>query len=123
MGRLTSGCISNEQGIGSWRCSFTAPAQVGFRYTGRKCSSCGGRLKDFILDWEDALPEVEYEASQQHASRADLAIALGTSLQIIPACNIPLRTVKTGPPRCTRLPMVSHVDHAYVKETILLGCL
>ena len=24
---------------------------VGFRYTGRKCSDCGGRLKDHILDW------------------------------------------------------------------------
>lgn len=24
---------------------------VGFKYTGRKCDSCGGRLKDSILDW------------------------------------------------------------------------
>ena len=24
---------------------------VGFKYTGRKCDSCNGRLKDSILDW------------------------------------------------------------------------
>ena len=72
--------------------------QVGFKRTGRKCteSGCKGRLKDFILDWEDALPEDELTASEQAASAADLAICLGTSLQITPACDLPLLTVKTG---------------------------
>lgn len=71
---------------------------VGFKPTGRKCSSegCSGRLKDHILDWEDALPEDELEASENAASTADLAICLGTSLQITPACNLPLRTPKAG---------------------------
>ncbi|KAK9801395.1 hypothetical protein WJX73_005987 [Symbiochloris irregularis] len=68
---------------------------VGFRHTGRTCK-CGGRLKDSILDWEDALPETELQASEQHASQADLAICLGTSLQITPACNLPLRTKRAG---------------------------
>ncbi len=73
-------------------------AQVGFKPTGRKCSveGCGGRLKDHILDWEDALPEDELIASENAASAADLAICLGTSLQITPACNLPLRTPKAG---------------------------
>lgn len=72
--------------------------QVGFKVTGRVCSEegCTGRLKDHILDWEDALPEDELEASEHAASEADLAICLGTSLQITPACNLPLRTLKAG---------------------------
>ena len=57
---------------------------------------CKGRLKDFILDWEDALPEDELTASEEAASSADLAICLGTSLQITPACDLPLRTPKAG---------------------------
>ena len=57
---------------------------------------CKGRLKDFILDWEDALPEDELVASEEAASTADLAICLGTSLQITPACDLPLRTPKAG---------------------------
>jgi mono-ADP-ribosyltransferase sirtuin 6 len=73
-------------------------SQVGFKPTGRVCSEagCKGRLRDHILDWEDALPEDELEASERAASQADLAICLGTSLQITPACNLPLRTVKAG---------------------------
>lgn len=72
--------------------------QVGFKRTGRKCTmpGCKGRLKDFILDWEDALPEDELVASEEAASSADLAICLGTSLQITPACDLPLRTPKAG---------------------------
>ena len=79
--------------------------QVGFKRTGRKCTEpgCKGRLKDFILDWEDALPEDELTASEEAASAADLAICLGTSLQITPACDLPLRTPKAGKlqRRCT----------------------
>ncbi|GAB4818266.1 hypothetical protein N2152v2_005312 [Parachlorella kessleri] len=71
---------------------------VGFKRTGRLCSQqgCGGQLRDHILDWEDALPDDELEAAKRHAGEADLAICLGTSLQITPACNLPLLTVKAG---------------------------
>lgn len=71
---------------------------VGFKFTGRRCvaEGCNGRLKDHVLDWEDALPEDELEASEKASAEADLAICLGTSLQITPACDIPLKTVMTG---------------------------
>jgi hypothetical protein len=71
---------------------------VGFKPTGRRCSQpgCGAPLRDHILDWEDALPEEELDASEAHADGADLALCLGTSLQITPSCDIPLRTVKAG---------------------------
>lgn len=67
---------------------------VGFKPTGRSCTSCGSKLHDHVLDWEDALPVDELEASEKHAREADLAICLGTSLQITPACNLPLKTIR-----------------------------
>ena len=75
-----------------------SPTQVGFKHTKRHCSKegCRGRLKDHVLDWEDALPEDELDASEKIAAEADLAICFGTSLQITPACDIPLKTVKAG---------------------------
>eukprot|EP00887_Chlorella_sp_A99_P002716 scaffold6.g2716.t1 len=70
---------------------------VGFKRTGRRCSQpgCGGALVDHILDWEDELPPDELELSEKHAAEADLAICLGTSLQITPVCNLPLRATRT----------------------------
>lgn len=75
-----------------------ACAQVGFKPTGRRCtaSNCRGRLRDMVLDWDDALPEDDLEASEQHASSAQMALCLGTSLQVRPANSLPLRTVKAG---------------------------
>lgn len=45
---------------------------------------------------DDALPEDELKESEKQSSMADLVICLGTSLQITPACNLPLRTLKKG---------------------------
>ena len=72
--------------------------QVGFKRTGRACAApgCGGRLRDSTLDWEDALPEAELKASEAAADAAGLALCLGTSLLVRPACNLPLRTVRKG---------------------------
>lgn len=77
---------------------FRPDLQVGFKATGRRCmvAGCVGRLRDHILDWEDALPEDELQKTEQHAEKADVALCLGTSLQITPACNLPLKTVKKG---------------------------
>ena len=68
---------------------------VGFKPTGRKCE-CGGIFRDFVLDWDDALPEIDLELSQQHSNEADLAICLGTSMQMEPASLLPLDTIRNG---------------------------
>lgn len=67
---------------------------VGFQLTGRHCvdGACGGRLRDQVLDWDDALPEVELKRAERESTHAYASIVLGSSLQIKPACDIPLRT-------------------------------
>lgn len=71
---------------------------MGFKRSGRACAEpgCGGKLADCVLDWGDALPEGELRASERAADAAGLALCLGTSLQIAPACNLPLRTLRKG---------------------------
>mmetsp|Transcript_31003 Transcript_31003/g.73929 ORF Transcript_31003/g.73929 Transcript_31003/m.73929 type:complete len:350 (-) Transcript_31003:133-1182(-) len=61
--------------------------------TGRYCTlggtppgTCGGLLRDTLLDWEGALPEKDWIRAQEECARAELIIALGTSLRIEP-CN------------------------------------
>ncbi|KAF8740830.1 hypothetical protein HU200_013710 [Digitaria exilis] len=71
---------------------------IGLKDTPRRCSgkNCGARLKDTVLDWEDALPPEEMNSAMEHCRSADLVLCLGTSLQITPACNMPLMSIKNG---------------------------
>eukprot|EP01113_Clastostelium_recurvatum_P034464 TRINITY_DN4677_c0_g1_i2.p2 TRINITY_DN4677_c0_g1~~TRINITY_DN4677_c0_g1_i2.p2 ORF type:complete len:158 (+),score=27.36 TRINITY_DN4677_c0_g1_i2:587-1060(+) len=59
-------------------------------------------MRDSLLDWNDALPEDHFLRAETNARLADLALCLGTSLQIRPACNLPARATRangkqTGP--------------------------
>lgn len=79
-----------------------ATTSVGQKYLGEFCKrevrgrSCRGKLKDTILDWEAGLPDADLEVSDYHSSLADLNICLGTTLQIVPSGNLPLRCKKYG---------------------------
>ncbi|XP_072051309.1 NAD-dependent protein deacylase sirtuin-6-like [Amphiura filiformis] len=75
---------------------------LGLRPTGNQCTQkksrgrCRGKLRDTILDWEDALPAQDLELGDQHSRSADLSLCLGTSLQIVPSGNLPVLTKKNG---------------------------
>lgn len=64
---------------------------MSFQPTGNKCEVCPGALHDTLLDWEDALPEEDFERAQEECDQADLVLCLGTSLRIEPAGSLPLR--------------------------------
>ncbi|EED89760.1 sir2-type regulatory transcription factor silent information regulator protein, partial [Thalassiosira pseudonana CCMP1335] len=69
---------------------------IGLKYTGNVCTlggssgsgSCKGKLKDTLLDWEDALPDVDWTRAQEECEKADLIVCLGTSLRIEPAGSL-----------------------------------
>ncbi|CAN0875113.1 NAD-dependent protein deacetylase SRT1 [Linum grandiflorum] len=71
---------------------------IGLKETSRRCSdlNCGAQLKDTVLDWEDALPDKEMLPAEKHCRMADVVLCLGTSLQITPACNLPLKCLRGG---------------------------
>jgi len=64
---------------------------ISFQKTGRKCtiSECHGDLVDTLLDWDDSLPEYDHDMADEHCSKSDLIICLGTSLRIKPAGDLP----------------------------------
>ncbi|KAG9448560.1 hypothetical protein H6P81_008525 [Aristolochia fimbriata] len=71
---------------------------IGMKETSRRCSNdkCDTKLIDTVLDWEDALPPKEMNPAEKHCKMADVVLCLGTSLQITPACNLPLRCIHGG---------------------------
>ncbi|KAH8378260.1 hypothetical protein KR093_010450, partial [Drosophila rubida] len=83
----------------------TAVETVGQKLSGRPCKSndfgssrrCrGGVLHDTVLDWEDDLPERDLDMAFMHSTLSDLNITLGTTLQIVPSGNLPLKSLKQG---------------------------
>jgi NAD-dependent SIR2 family protein deacetylase len=52
------------------------------------------RLRDQVLDWDDALPPDELRCAEKHSRETCLSLVLGSSLQITPSCDIPLLTVR-----------------------------
>jgi NAD-dependent protein deacetylase sirtuin 6 len=64
---------------------------VGLKLTGNACPhpDCGGSLRDSLLDWDDALPDDDYERAQRETRAADLSVCFGTSLRVHPACDLP----------------------------------
>lgn len=79
----------------------TVVGSVGLKKTGRKCEGhknrpCRGQLRDELLNWEDELPDDEYQVARKFAQAADLSICLGTTLQIVPAGDLPLYAKKNG---------------------------
>ncbi|KAH8306736.1 hypothetical protein KR044_011619, partial [Drosophila immigrans] len=82
----------------------TAVETVGQKLSGLACKSndlvqnsrsCrGGVLHDTVLDWEDDLPERDLDMAHMHSTLSDLNITLGTTLQIVPSGNLPLKGLK-----------------------------
>ncbi|KAK7447139.1 NAD-dependent deacetylase sirtuin-7 [Colletotrichum acutatum] len=57
--------------------------------TGRKCPLCNGTLLDTIINFGEYLPAEPLALARSNARKADLCLALGSSLTVPPACTIP----------------------------------
>ena len=63
-------------------------------YTGRRCdrAGCGGKLRDTIINFGDDLHDAVLgglPAAERECARADVIIALGCSMTVKPACDLP----------------------------------
>uniref|UniRef100_A0A3B1JUH2 protein acetyllysine N-acetyltransferase n=1 Tax=Astyanax mexicanus TaxID=7994 RepID=A0A3B1JUH2_ASTMX len=97
---------------------------MGLKPTGRYCEvtrsrglrACRGKLISTILDWEDALPDRDLNRADEASRRADLALTLGTSLQIKPSGDLPLLTKRTGGKVViVNLQPTKHDKHAHLR--------
>lgn len=60
------------------------------------CSSCGGTLKPDFIFFGEGIPAAAYEASVDAAQKADLFIVIGTTGEVMPACQIPYMAKEQG---------------------------
>ena len=60
------------------------------------CEECGGILKSATISFGENLVAVDLERAQLEAGRADLFLALGTSLGVYPAAALPQIALRAG---------------------------
>jgi NAD-dependent deacetylase len=61
-----------------------------------RCPACGGWLKPATISFGQAMPEEQTKRAFAEAGKADLLIAVGTSLQVFPAAAVPDETLRNG---------------------------
>ena len=66
--------------------------------TGRTCDNpaCGGKLYDSIINFGENLPERELTQGFANSRKADLCLAMGSSLTVTPAADMPLEVAERG---------------------------
>ncbi|GMV17449.1 MAG: NAD-dependent deacetylase [Polyangiaceae bacterium] len=62
------------------------------------CSDCGALMKPAVVMFGQALDMVLLGAAKRAAGRADLVLALGSSLVVTPAADVPLAGAERGTP-------------------------
>jgi|SRR5581483_34938 NAD-dependent deacetylase len=60
------------------------------------CPQCGGVLKPNVILFGEQLPVQELIAAQQAAARCDVMLVAGSSLEVAPACDLPLKARQHG---------------------------
>jgi len=60
------------------------------------CPSCGGALKPNVILFGELLPVDVLNQAQQQAQRCDLMIVAGSSLEVLPAGNLPVMAKQSG---------------------------
>jgi NAD-dependent deacetylase len=82
------------------RRSEPGPSYEEFAHTRRPpvCASCGGLLKPATISFGQQLRQEDLERALRGATAADLVIALGSTLSVTPAADIPLVAAERGAP-------------------------
>ena len=66
--------------------------------TGRKCDKpdCRGDLKDTIINFKENLDQEILDSGFANCERADLCLAMGSSLRVTPAADMPAACARNG---------------------------
>ncbi len=76
----------------------TAPLMQPFLETGQipRCPACGGVLKPNVILFGEQLPVHELTAARKAAARCNVMLIAGSSLEVAPACDLPVEAWRRG---------------------------
>lgn len=80
--------------------SYYDPAEVFAQFDSEReppvCKKCGGFLKPATVSFGEPMPVEKLDRAMQEAERADLVLAVGSTLEVEPAASVPRRAAHTG---------------------------
>ena len=60
------------------------------------CPICGGHMASSVVDFGQSLPQHDLEDAYAHAKKADLFLAVGSTLTVTPAADMPRVALRAG---------------------------
>jgi NAD-dependent SIR2 family protein deacetylase len=84
--------------------------------TGASQCSCGGSFGPSVVDFGQSLPEKDLRESFYHSQRCDLFVAVGSSLVVTPAAQMPVEALRDG----AKLVIINHGETPLDKHAHLL---
>lgn len=64
--------------------------------SGKKTCPCGGALESSVVNFGQPLPERDLNLSFEHSEKSDLFVAVGSSLVVTPAADMPREALRSG---------------------------
>ena len=87
----------NSQKLICTSCKTTYPAnEINLNKLPPLCKKCDSLLKPDFIFFGEGIPPHAYQASIQAAEKSDVFIVIGTTGEIMPACQIPIMAKQNG---------------------------
>ncbi len=87
----------NSQNLRCLQCNNTYHVKdVDLKEIPPKCENCGGLLKPDFIFFGEGIPSLAYQQSFEAAHKADVVIVIGSTGEVMPACNVPYEAKRNG---------------------------
>jgi len=81
------------------------------KLTGRRCTSCNTPLRYSSVAFGQSLPDLCLARAELHSEKSDLAICLGTSMTVSPACDLPVAGKQKNPSHSLCIVNLQHTPY------------
>lgn len=87
----------NSQKLKCIKCAHTVSAKsIDLSIIPPKCEKCGSLLKPDFIFFGEGIPPKAYEKSFNAARKADVVLVIGSTGEVMPACQVPIEAKRNG---------------------------
>ncbi|TLX70513.1 NAD-dependent deacylase [Labilibacter sediminis] len=87
----------NSQKLKCIHCAYMVAAKdIDLSIIPPKCDKCGSLLKPDFIFFGEGIPPLAYENSFKDARKADVVLVIGSTGEVMPACQVPIEAKRNG---------------------------